>query len=353
MVVSGLRGELMALPGVVSWPARVFVTGASGFIGGRLVAELVKRGCQVRALARPTSLIPQTHDGQVEWVQGDLLDRESLGRGINGCDAVFHLAACARNWAPQRDLFFRQNVEGTRNVLTAAYAAGVRRLVCTSTIVTLGPTPPGKLADESTPRLTSRFFTEYEESKAQAERESLAWAQRGLSVVIVNPTRVFGPGKLTEGNSVTLMIDQYDRGRLPVLLNQGRNQGNYVFVEDLVQGHLLALERGRPGERYILGGENASLKEFFSLVDAATGRSHRQINLPPSLALAFAHFEQLKAKWLGIHPKITPGWVETFLTDWTYSSAKAQKELGYRITPLAEGIRLTCAWLRERQNNGP
>jgi nucleoside-diphosphate-sugar epimerase len=328
------------------------VTGAGGFIGGRLVADLVKRGCRVRALARPTTVIPSTHDGQVEWVRGDLLDLESLRRGVNGCEVVFHLAACARNWAPRRDVFFQQNVEGTRNVLAAAHGAGVRRLVCTSTIVTLGPTPPERLGDESTPRMTTRFFTDYEESKTQAESETLAWARRGLPVVIVNPTRVFGPGKLTEGNSVTLMIDQYDRGRLPVLLNQGRNRGNYVFVDDLVQGHWLAMERGHPGERYILGGENVSLKEFFVLVDAATGQSHRQFNLPRSLALAFARFEQLKAEWLGLHPKITPGWVETFLTDWTYSSAKAQRELGYRITPLAEAIRLTCAWLRERQKNG-
>ena len=218
MAVSGLLGELMVLPRAVSWPRRVFVTGASGFIGDRLVAELVKRGCQVRALVRTTSNLPQTRNGQVEWVQGDLLDLESLRRGVQGCDAVFHLAACARNWAPHRDLFFRPNVEGTRNVLAAAQAAAVRRVVGTSTIVTLGPTAPGVLADESTPRMTSRFFTEYEESKTEAERESLNWAQRGLSVVIVNPTRVFGPGRLTEGNSVTLMMDQYDRGRLPVLL---------------------------------------------------------------------------------------------------------------------------------------
>ncbi len=306
----------------------------------------------MRALARPTSAIPQAHAGSVEWVQGDLLDAESLRKGLQGCEVVFHLAACARNWAPQRDIFFQQNLQGTRNVLAAASAAGVRRLVCTSTIVTLGPTPSGLLADESTPRITGRFYTEYEESKTQAEQEALAWAQRGLPVVIVNPTRVFGPGKLTEGNAVTLMIDQYDRGRLPVLLNHGCNQGNYVLVDDLVQGHLLAMDRGRPGERYILGGENVSLKQLFALVDAATGRRHFQVNLPPALAKAFGHWEQLKAAWLGLHPKITPGWVETFLTDWTYSSAKAQRELGYHITPLAEGIRLTCTWLRQHREKG-
>ena len=124
------------------------------------------------------------------------------------------------------------------------------------------------------------------------------------------------------------------------------------LVDDLVQGHLQAMERGQPGERYILGGENVSLQEFFALVDAALGGRRRQFNLPRVLALGFAHIERLKAEWLGIHPKITPGWVETFLADWVYSSAKAQRELGYRITPLAEGLRLTCDWLRRRAAGG-
>ncbi len=337
---------------MVTGSGPVFVTGASGFIGGRLVAALTEQGRRVRALVRPTSDVSGMDERRVEWARGDILDPESLRRGMDGCEEVFHLAACARNWAPRREAFFRQNLEGTRNVLAAAEAAGVRRIVCTSTIVTFGPTLPGVVADETTPRSTGRFFTEYEESKTQAEQECLAWARRGLPVTIVNPTRVYGPGRLTEGNSVTLMIDQYRRGRLPVLLNRGRDRGNYVLVDDLVKGHLRAMERGRPGERYILGGENASLKEFFALVDAALGGRRRQFNLPPALAMAFARFERSKAEWLGIHPTITPGWVETFLADWVYSSAKAQRELGYRITPLAEGLRLTCDWLRRRAAGG-
>jgi nucleoside-diphosphate-sugar epimerase len=201
-------------------------------------------------------------------------------------------------------------------------------------------------------RITPHFLTEYEESKSAAEREALDWVARGGPAVIVNPTRVYGPGKRTEGNSVTLMIDQYQRGRLPVLLNGGVNVGNYAFVDDLVRGYVLAMEKGRVGERYILGGENVSLQGLFALVDEVTGRRHRQMRFPAGAALGFARFERWKAEWLGVYPQITPGWVETFLADWAYSCAKAERELGYTITPLKEGIRATCEWLGAQRGAG-
>jgi nucleoside-diphosphate-sugar epimerase len=325
---------------------RVFVTGATGYIGSKLVKELVRRGCFVRALARASSRTDGLEGERVELVRGDILDSDSLRRGMEGCEQVYHLAAYAKNWARKREVFFQQNVNGTRHVLSAAQACGVQRLVVTSTIVTLGPTAPGVLGHENMTRITEQFFTEYEESKTLAERETLQWVARGAPAVVVNPTRVYGPGRMTEGNSVTLMVDQYNRGRLPVLLNGGVNVGNYAFVEDLVRGYVLAMEKGRVGERYILGGENVSLKRVFELVDEANGRRHQQISLPPWAALAFARFEQLKAGWFGVYPQITPGWVETFLADWAYSCAKAERELGYTITPLREGIRATCEWLR-------
>jgi nucleoside-diphosphate-sugar epimerase len=331
---------------------RVFVTGATGFIGTKLVRELVRGGCLVRALTRASSQTDGLDGEGVELRQGDTLDPESLRRAMEGCEQVYHLAAYAKNWAREKEVFLQQNVIGTRHVLSAAQACGVKRVVVTSTIVTLGPSAAGVIGHETMPRITQRFFTDYEESKTLAEREILQWVARGGPAVIVNPTRVYGPGKLTEGNSVTLMVDQYRRGRLPVLLNGGANVGNYAFVDDLVRGCVLAMEKGRIGERYILGGENVSLRGFFELVDEATGRRHRQISLPPCAALAFARFERLKAEWLGIHPQITPGWVETFLADWAYSSAKAERELGYTITPLQEGIRATCAWLRGPRGDG-
>jgi nucleoside-diphosphate-sugar epimerase len=306
----------------------------------------------VRALRRASSRTDGLDSEHVELVQGSVLDPDSLRRGMDGCEQVYHLAAYAKNWAREKEIFFQQNVDGTRHVLSAAQACGVKRVVITSTIVTLGPTAPGVVGDENMARITPRFFTEYEASKTEAEREILHWVASGGPGVIVSPTRVYGPGKRTEGNAVTQMIDQYIRGRLPVQLNGGVEVGNYAFVDDVVRGHALAMEKGRIGERYILGGENLSLKGFFHLVDEATGQRRRQVSLPPWAALAYARVERLKAEWLGIYPQITPGWVETFLADWAYSCAKAERELGYTITPLKDGIRVTCEWLRLQRENG-
>jgi nucleoside-diphosphate-sugar epimerase len=233
------------------------------------------------------------------------------------------------------------------HVFDAARRQGLDRVVWTSSIVTLGPTPPGVVGDEEMPRATERCLTEYESSKVVAEREAVRWAGEGFPVVIVNPTRVYGPGHLTEGNSLTRLIDDYDRGRVPVLLNRGVNVGNYVLVDDVVSGHLLAMEHGRIGHRYILGGENASLREFFRTIDRVSGKRHFQVPILHFAPLVFAAFQKLRAEWFGIYPTITPGWVKTFLVDWAYRSDKAVRELGYRPTGLEEGVRRTYEWLQQ------
>jgi nucleoside-diphosphate-sugar epimerase len=331
----------------------VFVTGSTGFIGTKLVNELVRRGYTVHALTRGTSNKDGLSHERIKLVTGDIQDRGSLENGMEGCTQVYHLAAYAKNWSRDPSVFFRQNVEGMRNVFEAAKATGIQRVVFTSTIVAFGPTAPGVTGHEDMPRITQRYYTEYEETKSVAEREALRYVAEGFPVVIVNPTRVYGPGKLTEGNSVSLMIDMYDRGKVPVLLNGGKNIGNYVFVDDLVRGQILAMEKGKIGERYILGGENASLKQLFEMVDEVSGKKHFQMNLPPRIAYLYSGFEKRKAQWLGLYPQITPGWVETFLQDWVYSPAKAQRELGYTIVPLREGVRMTYEWLlKQRRSRG-
>jgi farnesol dehydrogenase len=336
---------------------KVFVTGATGFIGTRLVGELVSRGMSVRALSRranppaPPGLgwtgLGPLGDPRVEIVRGDITAPDSLRRGMEGCSQVYHLAAYARNWARDPATFFAMNVMGTRNVFEVARACGVGRVVWTSSIVTFGPTRRGKVGDEDMPRISPRYFNEYERTKVIAEQEALRAAEEGFPVVIVNPTRVYGPGHLTEGNALSLLVDQYDRGKMPVLLNRGVNVGNYVFVEDVVQGHLLAMEKGRSGQRYILGGENATLKQFFRQVDQASGKRHFQFPVFRPGALVFAYLQKKRADWFGVYPQITPGWVRLFLADAAFSSAQAERELGYRPTPLGEGIRRTYQWLQE------
>lgn len=338
-----------------------FVTGATGFIGTRLVQALTDRGHTVRALTRRAN--PEPPPGfdwpqggplrrkQVQLVRGDVTDRDSLARAMAGSTHVFHLAAYAKNWAPDPETYFNLNVRAMQSVFDMAGELGVQRVVWTSTQLTLGPTRRGEAATEDTPRGTNRYFTKYEQTKTIAEREALRYAEDGFPVVIVNPSRVYGPGHLTEGNSLSLLIDQYDRGKVPILLNRGVNVGNYVLVDDVVEGHILAMEKGRVGQRYLLGGENASLRQFFRLIDEVSGKRHFQVPIFRPGALAFAWFQRKRADWFGVYPQITPGWVRTFLADWACSSEKAQRELGYRPTPLAEGLRVTYEWL-ERVRKG-
>ncbi|HTQ37928.1 MAG TPA: NAD-dependent epimerase/dehydratase family protein [Pirellulales bacterium] len=334
--------------------ANVFVTGAGGFIGAGLVWELVKRGHTVHAFTRsgkittPPGFLPEqrpdfTHPN-IKIVQGNITDRDSLRRGMDGCSQVYHLAGYAKNWARTFQPYFDNNVMGLCHVCEVAKQLAVERMVWTSTMLTFGPTPRGVVGDETTVR-TTKFFTEYERSKSGAEVDALNYAADGLPLVIVNPGRVFGPGHLSEGNSVSLLIDMYDCGKVPFLLGGGRNVGNWVFVDDVVQGLILAMEHGRRGEKYLLGGENASLKEFLSLVDKVSGRRHFQITIRRPAAMTYAWLLKQRAQWLGVYPQITPEWVRVFLTDWAYSSAKAQRELGYRITPLEEAVRITYEWL--------
>ncbi len=285
--------------------ANVFVTGASGFIGTPLVWELVKRGNVVHALTHSTKLQsppgllpdeqPDFNHPNIRMVTGDVTDQESLRRGMDGCSQAYHLAGYAKNWARDAQTYFNINVDGLRNVCEVACELGVQRIVWTSTMLTFGPTRPGQVSDETMPRNTQKFYTDYEASKVAGEKLAADFVEGGLHVVIVNPGRVFGPGHLNESNSVTILIDMYDRGKVPFLLRGGRNVGNWVLVDDVVQGLMLAMERGRTGEKYVLGGENASLKEFFQLIDKASGQRHFQITIRRPAAMSFAWFQKLRA----------------------------------------------------------
>jgi farnesol dehydrogenase len=329
---------------------KVFVTGSTGFIGSVLIAKLLERGWSIRALKRNVATLPQPN---LEYVSGDVTDKESLRRGMSGCGYVFHLAAYAKNWSADPQTYVKVNIEGTRNVFAAAQEMNVERIVWTSTVVTLGCTPLDIVGNEQMPRHAEHCFTEYERTKTMMEREAAEWIHNGLPLVIVNPTRVFGPGLQSESNSATKLMDQYRRGLFPFLLNRGRNIGNYGFIDDVADGHILAMERGRIGERYILGGENVSLKEFFQMVDTIDGKRRFQLKTCWVIPMLVAYYLKIQAKYFGIYPPITPGWVRTFLVDWAFSCEKAEQELGYKITPFEEAVRQTCQWLDESGGKTP
>lgn len=323
---------------------RVLVTGATGFIGANLVRELLHRGDTVHILCRPSSDI-SVLDAQRVCVYRGELNMEDIARSMAGCDAVFHLAAYARNWSKDPADFHRVNVAGTKAVLDAVRECGVRRMVYTSSNLTLSPSN-GFVPNEATPR-TVPFFTEYERSKAKAEMVILEHVNEGMDVVIVNPTRVFGPGLMSEGNSVTRLIQMYLRGKMRVVLGDGNMRGNYGFVDDVVRGHVLALEKGRAGERYILGGENVSFNIFFNVLSDISTKSRTMAHIPESLAMGFAWFEGLRAKLSGHYPLITPEWLQLFVADWACSTEKAEREIGYRVTPLREALAKTIKWLQD------
>lgn len=338
--------------------SRIFLTGASGFLGSKLVEILLQHGHEVRGLSRREK--PELPPGyekpsdqlwdhpNFRFVRGDVIEEDSLRRAMQDCDRVFHLAAYARNWSPDKNTFFEQNILGMRNVFKIAREMGVRRIVWTSSVVSFGPSRAGEVRGESTaPRLVDTYFTEYERTKSLAEKEALRCVAEGLPLVIVNPTRVYGPGQLSEGNAVAQLIADYVNGKAPFLPNRGRNIGNYGFLDDVARGHLLAMEKGRIGERYILGGENISLRELYEFLDELTGKKRLKIPLLKFGPLIFGHIQLLLAKTLGIYPRITPGWVRTFMEDWAYSCEKAKSELGYTPLSLREGLEITLQWLKK------
>lgn len=322
----------------------VLVTGATGYLGQRLAFRLAEGGDTVHALCRSLEKARALTHERIRVFPGDIEDRNSLRRAAEGCRQAFHAAALVSVWSKDPSDYARVNVGGTLNVLDAAASAGVERIVVTSTAGVFGPSHGG-LVDEATPRQVP-YFNEYESSKAEMHAAVRAKAAGGIHAVIVCPTRVYGPGPLVVANGFTMMVDRYIKGRWRALPGDGRRSGNYVFIDDVIDGHLAAMARGRSGEAYILGGENATYREFFARVAEVSGQERRLYPVPIQALMAFAWTEQKRADWFGRKPLITPSWVRRYSYDWANSSAKAETELGYAPRSLRNGLALTVEWLR-------
>ncbi len=324
---------------------RVLVTGSTGFIGQALCRRLAAAGREVHALYRSESkAAPLRHVEGVRLFRGDILERKSLEAAAEGCDAVLHVAAYAKPWAPDPQTFHRINVEGAHRVFQLARAGLVGRVVFTSTAGVISPSD-GTPSDESTPRRIP-LSTDYERSKAEAEALARRFVEQGTDIVIVNPTRVYGPGLLSDSNGVTRMVKLWMEGKFRFLPGDGSSVGNYVFIDDAVEGHLLALEKGKTGERYILGGANASFREFFQLLERLSGKRRRMFPLPIPVMHLAARMMEWRANLLGTPPLLTPPWVQKYLYHWELSVEKARRELGYEPLPLEEGLRRTIHWLQ-------
>jgi farnesol dehydrogenase len=323
---------------------KILVTGGTGFLGRRIVSELVPRH-ELRLLVRRGSSRDRFPAG-VDFAEGDVTDRASLDRAMAGCDAVVHAAALVKILAP-REQFDRINVGGLENVLAAAEAAGtVGRMLYVSSFMALGPTDGGTLDESAEPR-DRAWINDYERTKTLSDRKAREAIAQGAPLSIIYPGVIYGPGEMTEGNIVLRHVLDLVHGRLPALLGKPERRWNYVFVDDVARGAALVLENAPPGGRYVLGGENVTQGDFYSLVGRLTGAKIPSLRLPDGVAKTAG---ALQKWWAGLRdktPQLTPDLVDVYKHDWAYSSARAERELGYRWRSLAEGLALSVAWLKE------
>ena len=320
-----------------------FVTGATGFVGSHVARALAEQGAELRLLVRSNSNLKNVEDIKADLVTGDLRDPASLEKGIAGCDAVFHVAADYRLWVRDPEEMYRANVEGTRAILEAALRNKVRRVVYTSSVATMGFTSDGEPADENSPVSLDKMIGPYKRSKFQAEQVALEAAHAGQDVVIVNPSTPVGERDIKPTPTGRIVVDFLKR-KFPAYVDTGLN---LVDVKECALGHIAALEKGRKGERYIIGGENLTLKQILDKLAAITGLPSPTIRVPYLLALATGVVDEVvTGRIRGREPRATIDAVRMGRKKMFVSSAKAERELGWKGGPVDDALRRAADWFR-------
>jgi dihydroflavonol-4-reductase len=324
---------------------KVLLTGATGLVGGAILRQLAARGDDVRVMIRDTSPRNNLADMDPEIVFGDLNDRGSLDTACAGCEVLIHTAADYRLWAPDKEEMIRTNVQGSRNMMEAAGAAGISRIVYTSSVAALGFAGPWIEADETTPSEVDSKVGAYKKSKFLAEAEVLKMnAEEGLPVVIVNPSAPLGPGDIKPTPTGRLVVEAA-KGKIPAYVNAGLN---IVHVDDVATGHLLALEKGEDGQKYILGSENLTLKEILTMITQTAGKRPPIFQVPHGVALPVAYISEL---WAGLvtgkEPFTTVDGVKMSMKPMYFSSQKAITKLGYAPRPARDAIVDSVRWFAE------
>jgi dihydroflavonol-4-reductase len=318
------------------------VTGATGFLGWHVARLLIERGYSVRALVRPGSHVAEL---PVEIASGDLRDRESLERAVAGCGLVYHVAADYRLWAKNPHELYDSNVEGTRHLLAASQKAGVERIVYTSTVGCIG-VPHDGIGDETIPVSLDDMAGDYKRSKFLAEQVALEFARGGLPVVIVNPTAPIGDHDVKPTPTGKIVLD-FLNGDMPAFIDTGLN---VVDVRDTAAGHLLACERGRPGERYILGSENLTLAQILQKLAAITGRKAPTMKLPYAVAYAAGVCSTAWAGVTGRPPRVPLAGVRMARKKMWVTHEKARRELGFEPGPAEAALRRAVEWFDRRRS---
>jgi len=326
---------------------KILVTGATGYIGANLSMKLAEIGHEVHAFCRSKPDENISSNSNIRIFRGDIGNRQSINAAMQECSQVYHLCAYTRTLAEKTEDYYNVNVGGTINVLECAKELSVKKVVYTSAGGVFGPSVDKPLNENSYRKCS--FFNDHETSKFMAEEKIKDYVLKGLNVVTVNPARVYGPGYLSKTNSLSQIILKYMEGNWHMMPGNGKTVMNYAYIEDIVGGHIKAMEHGESGKRYILGGSNASYHEFFDVLSRNINKKHKLFNVPFGLIKMYAAIEVLNSKLLGKEPDITPKWVKSFKYDMARSSEKAVKELGYSITPLNEGVRKTIEWLKNKE----
>jgi len=324
--------------------SNLLVTGATGFVGKQLALRLAGSGHKVHAMYRSEAKIGELEHPNIRLFKGTLTDLASIDNAMKGCDQVYHLAAFAAVWTRKPEEIYEQNVQGTTNILESALKHGVKRVVHTSTAGVFGPS--GEKPNSEDNPIAETHFVHYDRSKARAEQIINNYVRDGMDVIIVNPTRVYGPGKLGDSNGVTRMIRDYIKGKWHIIPGNGQSVGNYVYIDDVVEGHILAMEKGRTGERYLLGASDLSFNEFFNILKEVTGSHYFLIKIPLFIGISIAAIMLTIAKLTGRMPLITPRLLKRYSHNWAVSSEKARSELGYDPVDFREGLRRTVEWLQ-------
>jgi len=322
---------------------KVFLTGATGFVGHHVAQELASQGTQLRLLVRKTSNLANLEGIAGETHVGDLSDPESLRPALAGCDAVMHVAADYRLWIPDPQAMYRANVDGTRELLRMAREAKVKRVVYTSSVATMGFRSDGIIVNEDTPVTLAAMVGHYKRSKFLAELEAIAAAKAGQRVMILNPTTPIGSNDARPTPTGRIFVDFLNR-KFPAYVDTGLN---LVDVSEVAKAHFTALTKGRPGQRYILGGENLSLKQILDKMSAITGIPSPTVKIPFAVAAAYAFFEEnITGRIRGLEPRATLEEVRMGRKKMFASSAKAQQELGFRVAPVYGAMRQAIEWFR-------
>jgi dihydroflavonol-4-reductase len=322
---------------------KTLVTGGTGFLGANVVRALLQRGAEVRALVRPRSDTRNLDSLDVELVAGDLRDRGSLEAALEGCDTMYHVAAMYALWARHPQDIYDSNVTGTINILEAAAQAGVQKIVYTSSVSTIGLPKDGTPGTEETPLSPEDMVSHYKRSKYLAEQEVLKYAQRGLPVVIVNPSFPVGAWDVKPTPSGQVIVN-FLRGKIPAYVDTGVN---VVDVEDVAIGHILAAEKGRVGERYILGHANLTLSELFQLLAQVSGMAAPRLRVPYGVAYVSACVSEFMARTITHKPPfVTLAGVRLSRKRMFFDASKAVRELGFPQTPAVDALRKAVQWFR-------